>query len=147
MMRIGIGLTLGAALLAALFSAGCGGGGEESLTKAEYVRKGNTICGKWQQARGVLFGKFSDEVKPPFTLAKREKAYLMILKPYQTAANELGELPPPDGEEKKVKAIVAAMKGTASKAQADPAGLVKGQISFEQPNQLAESYGLKECKA
>jgi hypothetical protein len=136
-------------LLTSALGAGCGGGGEpeEKLTKAEYVRKGNAICGTWQQARGVLFGKFTHEVKPPVTQAKREKAILAILKPYETAAEELGELSPPAGEEEKVEAIIAAMKETVSKGKADPAAILSGTTSFEKPNELAEGYGLKECKA
>jgi hypothetical protein len=136
------------AALAAFMAFGCGGGGdEESLTKAEYVRKGNAICGKWQQARGALFGKFNKQLGPSVTKAKREKAILMILKPYETASLDLAELPPPEGEEKKVQAITAAMEAAFTEAKENPATLLRSSAVFEKPNTLAEDYGLKECKA
>jgi hypothetical protein len=135
------------AALAAVAVFGCGGGGEESLTKADYVRQGNAICGKWQQARGALFGKFNKTLSPPVTKAKREKAILMILKPYEVAAQDLGELSPPDGEEAKAEAVVAAMEEAATEAKANPAALLRSSAVFEKPNELADDYGLKECKA
>lgn len=136
-----------AAFAAAFIAIGCGGEDEEALTKVEYVRKGNAICGKWQQARGALFGKFNKQLGPSVTKAKREKAILVILKPYETATQDLAELPLPDGEEKKVEAITAAMEAAFTEAKKNPAALLRSSAVFEKPNTLAEDYGLKECKA
>jgi hypothetical protein len=140
-----------ALLLAAAMLGGCGSssgsGDDESLTKAEYVRKGNAICGKWQQARGVLFSKFTKELQPPVTQAEREKAILKILEPYETATKDLAGLPLPKGDEKKAEAVVSAMEEAGSQAKKNPSVLLRSSTVFEKPNELVEDYGLKECKA
>jgi hypothetical protein len=135
------------AVLAALsLSAfGCGGGDEESLTKTEYVRKGNTICGKWQQARGNLFQELNQKIKPPITQAKKEKATLLILEPFETATEELADLPLPAGSEEKAEEVVQAMEDGISQGKANPGTLLSSTLPFEKANKLAEGYGLTEC--
>ena len=131
------------ALLALL--TGCGGGDEETLTKAEYVRKGNAICGKWQQARGNLFRKMNQEVKPPVTQAKKEAVILTILKPYGTAVEELADLSLPEGDEKQAEKAVTAMEESYDQARANPGTLMSSSQPFSVANELADDYGLTEC--
>lgn len=136
-------LALGVVLL-----SGCGGGSdEESLTKAEYVRKGNAICGKWQQARGDMFRSINQELKPPVTQKKKEDVILQLLAPYETATEGLAELPLPDGAEKEAEAVVTAMEDGLAQAKANPGTLVSSNVPFAKSNELAEDFGLTECRA
>lgn len=141
-----IGSIVGLAVLAALLMMGCGGGSDETVTKSDFVRQGNTVCGKWQQARGDAFREVNSKFKPPVTQAKREKAILFVLEPYGDAIEGLKELDPPAGEEEKVEGMINAMEEAFDRAQADPGSLVSSGTAFNKSNQLVESYGLKECK-
>jgi hypothetical protein len=140
-----IGSILGLVLLAALSAAGCGGGGGETVTKSDFVRQGNAICGKWQQARTKNFSEVNQKFKPPLTQAKREKAVLFILAPYEDAMEGLKELDPPAGEEEKVEAIIDALDKAWAQAQADPSALISSGVAFKKSNELLEDYGLDEC--
>lgn len=141
-----IGSIVGLAILLALLTVGCGGGGsDETVTKADFVRQGNAVCGKWQQARGQAFREVNSKFKPPVTQAKREKAILFVLEPYEDAFEGLKELEPPAGEEEKVEAIIDAMEEGWNQAKANPGTLVSSSAPFSKANKLTEEYGLKEC--
>lgn len=137
---------VGLAVLVALLVAGCGGGSDETVTKSDFVRQGNAVCGKWQQARGDAFREVNSKFKPPVTQAKREKAILFVLEPYGDAIEGLKELDPPAGEEAKVEAMIDAAEEAFERAQADPGSLISSGAAFSKSNQLFEEYGLKECK-
>ena len=140
-----IGGLLAVALGLVLFLAACGGGEEETLTKADYVRKGNTVCGKWQQARGERFGALNAKFKPPYSPQEKKEAVLFLLGPYQIAIDGLNELPPPSGEDQKVEKIIGAMEEGMARLRANPTVAVRSIETFKKGNELAESYGLKEC--
>lgn len=142
-----IGSILGLAVLVAFLATGCGGGGGgETVTKSDFVRQGNAVCGKWQQARGDAFQEVNSKFKPPVTQAKREKAILFVLEPYEDAIQGLKELDPPAGEEAKVEAMIDSMEEAFNRAKADPGSLISSAAAFNKSNQLVEDYGLTECK-
>jgi len=141
-----IAACIGLAMAAVFVLSACGGGGSESLSKADYVRKGNAVCGKWQQARGERFSQVSAEVKPPITEAKREKAILKVLEPYEDAIAGLKELSPPSGEEQQVEAMIEAMEEAMARTQSDPRSAITSGLAFRKSNKMLETYGLKECK-
>jgi hypothetical protein len=142
-----IGAVVGLVLLVALLVSGCGsGGGDETATKEDFVRKANAVCGKWQQERGEAFREANAKFKPPVTQAKQEKAVLLVLEPYGKAVQSLDELTPPEGEEEKVEEIVAAMGDAYEQAKANPGTLISSNAPFKKANELAKDYGLKECQ-
>jgi hypothetical protein len=139
-----IGSIVGLAILAALLVAGCGGS-DETVTKTDFIRQGNAVCGKWQQARGNRFREVNSKFKPPVTQAKREKAILYVVEPYGDAIEGLKELDPPAGEEEKVEAIIKAMEEGLNQAEANPGSLISSNTAFSKSNKLTKEYGLKEC--
>jgi hypothetical protein len=133
--------------MAALLMAGCGGGGsDEAMTKSDFVKEGNAICGKWQKARSTRFNEVGTRFKPPVTQAKREKAILFVLEPYEDALQGLNELEPPAGEEQKVEAMIKAAEDALAQGQASPGTLLSSSAAFNKSNELFEKYGLKECR-
>ena len=140
-----IGSIVGLAVLVALLVVGCGGGGGETVSKSDFVRQGNAVCGKWQQARGTRFREINSKFKPPVTQAKREEAILFVLEPYEDAIEGLKELDPPAGEEEKVEEIIGSMEDGFNQAKANPGTLISSSAPFSKANKLTEEYGLKEC--
>lgn len=148
MTKGAIGSIVGLAVLAIVLAVGAGCGGSdngEELSKADFVRKGNAICGKWQQARSDRFREVNAKFKPPITQAKREKAILQVVEPYEDAIQGLKELEPPAGEEEKVEAMIDAAEEAWNKAQANPGTLLSSGATFKKSNVLLEEYGLTEC--
>lgn len=125
--------------------SGCGSGGSEALTKAEFVRQGEKICGKLQSEREEHLGKLLQTSSEP-SVAQREATLLESMKSYEKAADEIRELAPPTGDEKKVEAIVAAMEEAAANTKADPGtALTNSTVTFGKADSLAEAYGLSQC--
>lgn len=133
--------------LAVIAMAGCGSNGtNSSLTKTEFVRKGNAICGRWQQAREERYTKISQKASSLTKKAQQEKALLYLLSPYETAIAGLTDLPPPAGEERKVEVLIKAMEEAMTDFKHGPILSGKGS-PFLKSNKMAEKYGLKECTA
>jgi hypothetical protein len=140
-----LGSIVGAAVIGALIWTGCGGGGEDSLTKAEFTRKANTVCSKWQQARDQRYPAASSKFAPLTSTTNKEKAILYIMSPYEATIEDLGELPPPAGEEKKVETLVKAMEEAMARTRREPL-MTSKKAFFKKSNELVDSYGLEECK-
>ena len=136
-------------VVAALVVAGCGGGDDEpsALTKAEFVKQGNSICKEGRSEREKLFQTFTAEVKAgQVTREDQESLVTVILKPpYEKTIEGLEGLGAPEGDEKKVEAIIAAMEKGLAKAEANPLVSLRSNIQFAEANSLAAKYGLTEC--
>jgi len=146
MGKAALGALVAIAGLIALLLAGCGGGEMgESTSKADFIRQGNAICGKWQQARGEALRGVRSKLQPPVTPAKQEKVILVILKPYGEAIEGLDDLEPPAGKEAQVNAMIKALKIAFKEAETDPAALIHNSTIFKKSNDMVKAYGLSEC--
>jgi hypothetical protein len=145
----GIFRTIVAAVVVALL-AGCGKSetGSASLTKAQFVEEANAVCEKWQEGRedalAAATRKFAGKKS---SSEMEEEAVLMILRPYEEATRNLGELRYPEAEEAKVRAIVITMEEAAKRVKADPGTALESDLPFRKANELSEKYGLTRCKA
>lgn len=132
-------------VIAALIWAGCGSSADDSLTKADFIRKANTICSKWQQARDQRLGPAQSKFAPLTNRVNQEKAILYIMSAYQNAVSGLGELSPPAGEEKKVGTFLKAMEEAMAQVKKEPLTATEKSL-FKKSNELVDSYGLDQCK-
>jgi phosphoglycolate phosphatase-like HAD superfamily hydrolase len=139
-----VGLAVLVALIAAL---GCGGSSDsEPLTKAEFGQQGNKICKDAEQARGKIVAKVIEETDPKGNQEKaQEEVVLKAIPTYEKAAEEIGDLGAPEGEEEKVENLVEAMEEAAGRAQADPHTAVISNAPFREADKLAEELGLDAC--
>lgn len=130
----------------ALVVAGCGGSGGDSLTKAEFAKKADEICHRGESERSEAIQaaaqKFSGK---KITAADQEQVVLAALPSYEKEAQKIQELGAPEGEEKKVEALVEAMEEAAANVKADPGTATTGSIPFKKANELAEEIGAKGC--
>jgi hypothetical protein len=138
----------------ALIVAGCGSGGgstetTSSLSKAEFVKKGNAICAEGNKEINEAFEEFVKErglsktKKPP--KAVREEAVETVLIPkIKKQVESMRALGPPDEE---AEAFVNAAEEALEKGEEDPTQFLKEESSgpFAKVNKLANEYGLTKC--
>ncbi len=135
------GCAMVAALLATGAAAGCGG--EEALTKSEFLKQGNAICAKGSKkiedgAKKLGDGKPSKEVVTKF-------AEDTLIPSVEDQLSELGDLKPPKADEDKVKKILDAADEALTKTKDDPTVLTSSDDPFKEANKQAEAYGLTKC--
>ena len=140
-------LRLAAAALAALALTACGG--DERLSKPEYLRRADAICAKYERRLAALPEPRTLRDVPAFIergvpLAKEELA-------------ELDELRPPEGDEAEVDRLLAQVRETTAElerlgeaaAARDRAGARAAAERLEEASdraaKLARRYGLDEC--
>jgi hypothetical protein len=146
-----------AALVAlAVIAAGCGsgGGGTEttsSLSKAEFVKKGNAICAKGNEEFEEGFEEFAKEHhinknKKPTKAQINEVAEEVLLPVARQEVQTIRDLGlPSEGEEEADKVLKAAEKGIEA-GEANPSSLATETGGpFKEANKLAREFGLTKC--
>jgi hypothetical protein len=135
-----------AAVAFALLVSGCGGGGSDSLTKAEFAKKADEICRRGESERAEVLKaagqKFSGK---KVTAADQEQLVLEAVPSYEKATQKIKELGVPEGGEKEAEALVKAMEEAAENVKADPGTATTGSVPFEKANEVAEEVGAKGC--
>jgi hypothetical protein len=117
----------------------------KGLTKAEFLKKGNAICAQGNRKLGAASKKTFSKGRPT-TADLKTFASKTLVTNIQGQLDALGKLPPPKGDEAKVKKILATAQKALDKGKADPATLTKsGATPFAKANGLANAYGLKSC--
>lgn len=139
---------LGAAMLGML--AGCGGGGSTAtVTKAEFVKRGNRICEQGRREIEARFRKTNNRLRASgkkVSKAEQEKGLVRVFAaPYEAEIEALRELPPPEGEEEALATVVEAMEGALRKVKAEPHALANSSKHFAQVNAASSGLGLTEC--
>ena len=140
-------LTAGACaalLTGALFIAGCGGG-DDALTKSEFLKQGNAICKKGNQdidkAANQTFEKGQEPTKAQVTKFAEDT----LIPSVDEQISGLRDLNPPSADEDKVNAILDEAESSLDKVKADPSLFASNQDPFKKANQMANAYGLTEC--
>jgi hypothetical protein len=138
------GLVLTAILSLGLVAAGCGGG-DDNLTKAEFLKQGNAICKKGNdqidKAAEQTFGK-----KRPSEAELNTFANDTLIPVVETEIDGIRDLNPPSADEDQVNAIVDEAQSALDRGKEDPTLLTNEKSDpFKKANQLANDYGLTEC--
>jgi hypothetical protein len=142
-------LTCLALLVAGMTMAvGCGGGGDDSPTKAEFVKQADAICQKGDDKRtSGLQSKEQYISNAPTRKAMRFRQKVLyrtvVVPSMQQEAEELAALTPPSGEEEEVEAVLGAFDRAIAGAEKGPGE--PDQQAFEDFNEAAEGFGLKTC--
>jgi hypothetical protein len=135
-----------AAVAFALVVSGCGGGGSDSLTKAEFAKKADEICRRGEAERAEVLKaagqKFSGK---KVTAADQEQLVLEAIPSYEKSTQKIKELGVPEGGEKEAEALVEAMEEAAENVKADPGTATTGSIPFKKADEIAEEIGAKGC--
>ncbi|MDQ5821550.1 MAG: hypothetical protein M3540_08925 [Actinomycetota bacterium] len=136
-------------LAAALLVAGCGGGGDGRLSRADYAKQADAICAEYNVKLNALPRPKNETELVGFV----DKAVPLV----SDASDRLSELSPPQDEQKIATAwnkanadIVRALERlrAAAKAQDRPkmqAALADGNKANQHANDLARTLGMKDC--
>jgi hypothetical protein len=137
--------------LAALV-AGCGGGDETTdsatLTKTQFIKQGDAICKEANAENETEAEEFAEE--NGFTLEEatdeqlEETVSVVLVPSLNQQVEDLKALGAPEGDEEKVEAILVAVEDAADDIEEDPGSVFK-EKTLEEPNRLADAYGLKVC--
>jgi hypothetical protein len=144
-----------------LVVSGCGGGdpaaansagrppGSASITKAEFIERGNAICRRALEEQEAVVAAAERKLGRgrPVSSKQRERV-LIALAPgfFERKTEELANLPVPAGSEVQVQvqAIIVGYEGGVREIEASPGSVVRG-TPFLKGRKAAGRYGLSEC--
>jgi hypothetical protein len=131
------------ALLAGTLLAGCGG--DDSPSKADYVKDANAICKKTNDEINTAAKKEFGNQRPS---QKQTTNFIneTAIPGVEDELSQLRDLDAPSGDEDTVNAIYDAAEEGLNKAKQDPSLLVQNNPpAFDKANKLAKDYGLTVC--
>jgi hypothetical protein len=143
------------ALLATASVVGCGGGDDDgtatadegstsSLSKAEFVKKANSICVKKSQDLLEEMREFADE---PAGASAQDAIQQLWPPALREEAEEIRGLGAPEGGEAKVEAYLASLGKVTDEIEAKkPKDIFKLQELLVGVNSAAAAYGLESCE-
>lgn len=150
--RISIFPVLLLVALAALI-AGCGGSDDDTVTKAEFIKKADAICKKTDQTQLGEFQAYTQRRlarlnRMSFKEREEELTSAVYVPSIQKEIKELEALDVPPGDEQKVEAVFTQMKASLKEFAKDPTGYLEGGPSdpFNKAFRAARDYGLNFCK-
>ena len=155
------------ALAAGLIAAGCGDDDDETTTaaatttetgatgatgaatgeplaKAEFVEQADQICAAGDKKINAAPGPGQNPSDEDFEQFTTET----LVPEIQAQIDGIRALTPPEGDEDEVTAILDAAQDAVDQLEQDPGVILEegaGNDPFEEANQLAKDYGLKEC--
>ena len=136
------GLCLALAALG-LVAVGCGGGDDE-LTKAEFVQQANGICAKGDKQINAEAEKVFSESQRPSNAEIEKFAAETAIPNIQGQVDDIRELDPPSEDEDEINAFLDAAQADLDKSKEDTAFLVS-DASFAKANKLGHAYGVNKC--
>jgi hypothetical protein len=139
---------------AANTSEGTTSGSEEGkegkpLTKAQYIKQGDAICGEIPKSYTQKLQALEKELKKKGQKpTKSEENLTAAVPPLYVAIEEFEQLTPPSGEEQKTEAIIAALENAAKGIEEKPESELSGPKSpFAEFQKLTKAYGLQFCSS
>lgn len=132
---------------------GCGTGSdttEATLTKAQFIKRGDKICETAHQAKDKAIKTWmQEEVKKGKTVEDFSEEELgevyraLALPPIKDASSELAALPLPKGDVKAEK-LVESLGSAVRKIAKNPTQALKG-TPYADADRIAAAYGFKSC--
>lgn len=147
-------LLVGALMTMVLVAAGCGSDEEDSLTKAEFVKKANAICtaGNKEIEKGIeSFVKENSPGGGRLTDAQlTEGAEDFVIPSLRKQVDGIDALGTPSEDGEQAEELVEAAKDALGEVEDEPALAVPqtgDPNPFAEANELARDYGLDVCGA
>jgi hypothetical protein len=134
--------------------AGCSSSSDTttaSLTKGQFISRGNAICKKGNAKVESEFQAFAKKngiegSKEPTKAQEVEVAETILTPNVKSQSEELRALGAPSGDEDEITAMLDSLDNGVEEAEADPEGLISGKSDpFKDASQKAQKYGLTAC--
>jgi len=150
--NVGIKSSLAAALAIAALASGCGGGSNSetsSLTKAQFIKRGDAICQRADNQRQLLLEKWVEDHSTESLTTKNGEAAMIkasAIPSLQAEVDGLTALGAPSGDEELINSITRGLEEAIQRIEDDPTGLASYQAAaFNQIDATARKYGFKVC--
>jgi hypothetical protein len=135
----------------ALLAAGCGGGGEEPLSKAEFQSQANAICAKYEKQLKALgtpssIEEIPDLVEQALAVLNKEIDEIAALNPPEDLQSDFDKMIAASNETKAAADDLSAAAKSGDQAAVQQA-LEDGNAASKEADQLAAGLGLSECNA
>jgi hypothetical protein len=153
--RMICGLALAAALIVGVCMAGCGSSSSTStettatISKAEFVSKGNAVCVKGEKAQeaeiNAYVKKHGLENKKPTTAQEAEIVETILVPNIQSQIDGVKALGAPSGKEQQVSSALELSQQTLEKIEANPELAFGKEDLFVAAGKQLHALGLKEC--
>jgi hypothetical protein len=112
----------------------------EIKDKAEWITAADAICRK----AGEELAAVTPQTQPDAAELERFVNDQLIPN-LQSQAQQLRDLPVPEGEHDKIDAIISKLEEGIEELQEDPSAVTGELPAFTEANKLATDYGLKDC--
>lgn len=154
--RMICGLALLAALIVGVCVAGCGSSSSTTnekttatITKAEFVAKGNAVCVKGEKAQeaeiNAYIKKNGLENKKPSKAQEAELVETVLVPNVQSQIDGVKALGAPSGEEKQVNSALELSQQALEKVEANPELAFGKENVFAAAGKQLHALGLKKC--
>jgi hypothetical protein len=126
-----------------LVALGCGGG-DDNLTKAQFIQQSDAICKKGNKQIDAAAEKIFTNGQQP-SKAQLEKFSSETLIPnIQRQVDDVRALNEPSEDEDQVNAFLDSAQSELDKGKEDPLYMTSDK-SFSETNKLGKQYGFKVC--
>lgn len=132
----------------AVVACGCGGGGEDTIAKAEYLEQGNAICAKGIAKRAAAVNAAVEAQGgggKPVNGLDAQLVTEAALPPIAQMTDELEELDDPASGADEAAAVAAAFREVIEEVEAEPARAVKANDPYGEANAKSAAFGLNVC--
>jgi hypothetical protein len=141
----------------AIVAAGCGSSDDSStdtvvvLTKAEFIKQGDTICKQGNTEIEEGFERFAEENdipknQEPSKAQGVELVETVIVPSLKTQAESIRGLGTPEGDEGQAGTLLDSLDEAVETAEEEPEALFDEKSDpFADVNEQAQDYGFKEC--
>ena len=137
----GLALVLGVGLVA----IGCGGGDDE-LTKSEFIAQADAICKQGNKRIDAEAEKIFQSQERPTQAEAKQFASETLIPDIQRQVDEVRDLDEPSEDSDQVNAFLDSAQAELDKGKKDPLYMTSDQ-SFSKTNKLGQQYGFKVCSA
>lgn len=148
-MKSGLVAALAALLAVALVIAGCGGGGDAELSKAEVIEKGDAICktsSRQIEDEAEKFAEDNDIDTGNPTKKQQEEVIETVVAPgLRSEAEELEGLGAPREGAKQLETTLAALNTGIDKLESEPGLLLGDKNPLGKASTLAGEFGFEAC--
>ena len=145
--RRGVGVVVGLVLV-----AGCGGDGEKTVSKEEYLKRASRICKEGNQELAAASQKAFEDVnksgEKPTAEQLERYARDVVVPMVRRQVEELRALPDPEGAADQVDEIYDAFEKALDQVDDKPSLLTDNPNVFDvfkEADELSERYGFPVC--